>query len=564
MAGGGPPTVAKDLDTRELAQREFSLPLVIEAGAGTGKTALLVARVVAWCMGEGWSLHNEEDRTPEDVARRVIERVVAITFTDAAAAEMARKIGEAFSDLAEGRKPIGWNPDPANIPAEPDESKARAGYLAGEVHRLAVSTIHSFCQRLLSTYPLEAGLHPRFAVDAEEEAIGALVEGVVEEALRCLDRDPIRRDWEVLAEAGVDPPQIAATVQYLVSNGMGASEIELDPFGPDGANSAAKELARKVRAFEAIEQGRLDGLPKTSTTSILARDLVRNLAAQIEALGDAPDFADLASLAAGCSKKARDRIRDWGTVGFGPTESKHLGDAAETAKIAAHDLTIIFNRLAVLRPTEFNSARRVLVPLLREVEARRTARGIVSFNDLLFRAALLVETSPGTVREVCSEIDQLLVDEFQDTDAVQCRLIEKLAFGDHGRPGLFVVGDPKQSIYAWRNADLAAYESFVATVKEDGGERYPLVQNFRSVEPILDEVGRVVDEVMIEEDRRPAAVRSPAADRRPNRGFGIRSRRANGSRILGELAAGPGRWSAHEVKEWNHDGLRGKGDCPGH
>ena len=181
MGGGNAPTVVQDLNTRELAQREFVTPLVVEAGAGTGKTALLVARVAAWCMGDGWTRHAEGDREPGDVARRVIERVVAITFTEAAAAEMARKIGEAFSQLAEGEEPVGWAPDPEAVPADRDESKARAGYLVAEAHRLSVSTIHSFCQRLLSTYPLEAGLHPRFVVDAEEEGIGALVEEVVED-----------------------------------------------------------------------------------------------------------------------------------------------------------------------------------------------------------------------------------------------------------------------------------------------------------------------------------------------------------------------------------------------
>ncbi len=522
MGGGNAPTVIQDLNTRELAQREFVAPLVVEAGAGTGKTALLVARVAAWCMGCGWSLHAEGDREAEDVARRVIERVVAITFTEAAAAEMARKIGEAFSQLAEGEEPVGWAPDPEAVPADRDESRARADYLVAEAHRLSVSTIHSFCQRLLSTYPLEAGLHPRFAVDAEEEEIGALVEEVVEGALRALDQNPLRRDWEVLAEAGVDPPQIAEAVRYLVTNGMSVGDLDQDPFDDARAAAALRELSRAVLSFAAAESGRLDGLSKGATTSILARDLARDLVPAVQALGESPKFSELVSVVSGRSKKAFDRFKTWAVPGgFNKTEAKCLGDAEEAAQRAAFDLSENLTGIAVLRPTEFNSARRVLLPLLGEVETRRTARGIVSFSDLLFRAARLVETSPATVREVCSEIDQLLVDEFQDTDAVQCRLVENLAFGDHGRPGLFVVGDPKQSIYAWRNADLAAYQSFVATVREHGGERYPLVQNFRSVEPILEEVGLVVEEIMIEEDdvQPPFVPLLPTGDRVGARGF---------------------------------------------
>ena len=220
MIGHPTLTVEEDRATRSRAQREFLTPMVVEAGAGTGKTALLVARVVAWCMGHGWALYADKERAPEETARRVIEGVVAITFTEAAAAEMARKIGEALADLAHGVEPVGWMPDEDVLPETLEERKERAGLLSDEVHRLAVSTIHSFCQSLLSTYPLEANLHPRFVVDAEEDAIGALVVEVVEETLRSLDRDPLRPDWEALAGAGIDPPQIAETLQYLVTNGM--------------------------------------------------------------------------------------------------------------------------------------------------------------------------------------------------------------------------------------------------------------------------------------------------------------------------------------------------------
>ena len=94
---------------------------------------------------------------------------------------------------------------------------------------------------------------------------------------------------------------------------------------------------------------------------------------------------------------------------------------------------------------------------------------------------------------------QLLVDEFQDTDRVQCDLVGYLAMGDDGRrPGLFLVGDPKQSIYGWRNADLAAYEAFVGQVREAGGQVHALVVNHRSAPPVLDEVARLVGPVMEE------------------------------------------------------------------
>jgi ATP-dependent helicase/nuclease subunit A len=500
MTGRPTLTVEEDTATRRRAQREFSAPMVVEAGAGTGKTALLVARVVAWCMGPGWTLHEDKERAPEEIARRVIEGVVAITFTEAAAAEMARKIGEALAGLARGLEPVGWMPDEDVLPETAEDREKRAGLLSDEVHRLAVSTIHSFCQSLLSAYPLEANLHPRFVVDAEEDAIGTLVVEVVEEALRSLDRDPQRSDWEALAGAGIDPPQIAETLQYLVTNGVTVSDLERDPFSDDLARREADELKLAVRAFVAIEGDRFDKLSGSASKSISARDVVRDLAERVESLGPTPIFVEVAALANEASQSDLERISDWGRGDFNTTEARCLDDAGEQAGVAAARLSTILNRLAPLRPAEFTAARRVLTPLLHRVEKRRTARGIIGFSDLLYRATRLVESSPGIVRELCSRIDQLLVDEFQDTDSVQCRLVETLAFGSKRKPGLFVVGDPKQSIYAWRNADLAAYGRFVATVEENGGGRYPLVQNFRSVEPILDEVGDVIEKVMVEED----------------------------------------------------------------
>ena len=141
----------------------------------------------------------------------------------------------------------------------------------------------------------------------------------------------------------------------------------------------------------------------------------------------------------------------------------------------------------------------------------------MTFSDLLRRAEGLLASSPGVRREVVAGIDHLLVDEFQDTDDVQCRLVESLALsGDPAsRPSLFIVGDPKQSIYAWRSADLAAYDAFVDRVVDAGGVTVDLVRNFRSVTPILDEVERLVAPVMRQEPGiQPAFQRLEATDER--------------------------------------------------
>ena len=241
--------VAADQASRRLAQSEFQRSVVVVAGAGTGKTALLVSRVVVWCVGPGWERHAGDEGDRGSVARRVIERVVAITFTEAAAAEMARKIGTALIDLAGGASPIGWDPEPGLLPDDEDELRDRARALSEESHRLVVSTIHAFCQRLLSTYPLEAGLHPRFEVDPEGALLQSLAEELVEERLRGLAEDPTRGGWERLAVEGKGPPEVVSALCDLVEAGADSELFEEDPFGDVSSGALVGRLRTVLDAF---------------------------------------------------------------------------------------------------------------------------------------------------------------------------------------------------------------------------------------------------------------------------------------------------------------------------
>ncbi|MCA9512175.1 MAG: UvrD-helicase domain-containing protein, partial [Myxococcales bacterium] len=139
--------------------------------------------------------------------------------------------------------------------------------------------------------------------------------------------------------------------------------------------------------------------------------------------------------------------------------------------------------------------------VLGAVERELADRGVLGFDDLLRGARDLLVSRPAVAAQLRGEIEQLLVDEFQDTDALQCDLVRALALpraadDDGPRPGLFLVGDPKQSIYGWRDADLGAYEAFVGDVVRAGGRALELAVNFRSVPAVLAEVERSLAHAM--------------------------------------------------------------------
>jgi len=235
--------------------------------------------------------------------------------------------------------------------------------------------------------------------------------------------------------------------------------------------------------------------------SLATRDAVARLTEWTENLSGAPSFDALSEVVSGLDERVVPRLKKWSKLGLTGSEKSCLGGAAYAVAAAAGHLEAVLTPLVDPSREELAAARAVVAPLLGDMVRRRTSAGILTFSDLLRRADQLLRRSEGVRREVVAGIDHLLVDEFQDTDDVQCGMVESLALTGpvEGRPALFIVGDPKQSIYAWRSADLAAYDEFVERVKTSGGAIVDLVRNFRSVTPILDEVERLVAPIMREE-----------------------------------------------------------------
>jgi ATP-dependent helicase/nuclease subunit A len=516
---------AADLAARRAAQTRFDVPLVLQAGAGTGKTTTLIGRLLAWTLGEGWEragrrlAERAERKTgrragegPDRVAAEVLGRVVAITFTEAAAAEMAGRAARELAALAAGGEAPGWLEASVLPPAAERALRARA--LLGTLDHLAVRTIHAFCRGLLADHPLEARVHPDLTIDADGRLVEEVVRETVEDALRDGYGDPGDPHLLALASRGFGPPEIVEALASLLQGGLPAAVLAEDPFRPEALRDFHRRLAATCAAVHGLIAPRLRGSRARNARKI--EEALGTLTARLAA----DSGVSIPTLAAWVGEllpgNLVDHLKTWRKRLEG-TEAALFGEVAAALAAAAGALAQLLEHLVRFDPELMEHGRRALAPLLARVERTLRFRGIASFDFLLAGAEALLAGHPEVRRQVRRRIDQLLVDEFQDTDRIQCDLLRWIALDGplEERPGLFLVGDPKQSIYGWRNADLEAYEGFVALVREAGGEVMSLALNFRSVPAILDEVARVIEPVMRRRDGlQPAFEPLLACDRR--------------------------------------------------
>ncbi|MEA2601171.1 MAG: hypothetical protein QOF89_2163 [Acidobacteriota bacterium] len=500
----------QDRDARRAAQTRFDRPLVLQAGAGTGKTTTLIGRLLSWTLGTGWErterrlaeraaarpFGRPEEITPDRIAAEVLGGVVAITFTEAAAAEMAGRTAKELASLAAGGEIPAWL-DAGLLPAA-SERAARARSLLGTLDHLAVRTIHAFCRGLLADHPLEAGVHPDLVIDADGRRVEEIVQEIVEDVLREGYGNPGDPHLLALATRGFGPQEIVEALIALLGSGLPAAELERDPFGMEAVRAFRDRLMAACRAVHGLIAPRV-----RRTRGKNVPKIEEGLAALIARLGEAGDVPVevLKEWGAGLlSKSLRDHLHEWSRR---RKDADLFGDLLDELAVAADALVQILDHLGCLDPELLEHGRLALRPLLAAVEEELRAQGVATFDFLLTGAERLLALHPEVRRQVRRRIDQLLVDEFQDTDRVQCELLRWIALDGlmeekpEERPGLFLVGDPKQSIYGWRNADLRAYDGFVERVREAGGEVMSLVENFRSVPVILEEVARVIEPVML-------------------------------------------------------------------
>ena len=443
--------LAEDERTREEICSHLGETMLVEAGAGTGKTRSLIDRVVSLVLGG----------TP-------VESIVAITFTEKAAAELRERVRSALEDqLVQGT----GDTAPLETALE-------------SLGRAQISTIHAFCLGLLRAFAPEAGVDPDFEIqDAvlAERRFQDRWRGYLEDLGR--EPDAVQVVDRVLS-LGLATRDIGTLAWALWSQQHLASLLEKQPLVVAGA--AWPDLGEMRQVLSRLSLASVSGEDKLRTAVERVIELVERLLAD-------PENREV--LLAGASPVLaqsfhRGRQQDWG----GAARIAEVRDTATTAcqALAAALQALRSEALAALVP--------YLVRFVRQDATARNLEGSLVFDDLIVRVRDLLESSP-TVRTALRERHQaLLIDEFQDTDPLQVDIA--LSFGCIGAgapidPGrLFLVGDPKQSIYRFRRADMAIYAATRARIESAGGSLPELAVNRRSRQVVVEMVNAVFQQLI--------------------------------------------------------------------
>ncbi|HEU4965373.1 MAG TPA: UvrD-helicase domain-containing protein [Bacilli bacterium] len=463
--------------TQWTAIRELDKHLSVSAGAGAGKTWVLTERYTAMLAGRPLvkpplALEELEAARPAGEPARPAQ-IVAITFTKEAAGEMKARIRERLSK---------WKAE------APVEQQRDINLLKEEVERATITTIHGYCSELLREYPVEAGIDPHFAVMEESEARFLLEEAMGE----ALDAGLAQSDEAVVrlvTEYGYRPlveqmvsfyPRIrehTEDFQQEVALPTVEKLQELQAQLPDQAEQLYTLLTRIVHT----DLSDLDTSKGAAKKALALQHLWPNLSEKWQVWKASGYTYD-----AYWPEVLQDLRAGWpGNPGKAFPDVKPMKQLAELVA-------------SLLLPDGLGIAVQDVCHLLAQVHRLYTTRKqqarALDFTDLQNLAVRLL-AQPGVQERQRERLRFLMVDEFQDTNPVQKKLLDALAEGNDDLR-LFVVGDAKQSIYRFRGADLEVFLQTQDQVQADGGEHLSLAHNFRTQTPIIAFVNRLFAALM--------------------------------------------------------------------
>ncbi|MDD2555693.1 MAG: UvrD-helicase domain-containing protein [Syntrophaceticus sp.] len=449
-----------DEAARQAIIRDLDICLLVEAGAGSGKTSSLVQRMTA-LIKEG---------------KCQVDTLAAITFTRKAAAELKGRfqlaLEEAFAE-------------------EPDQvKKERLDQALGKLERCYIGTVHSFCAVMLRERPVEAGIDPSF-----EE-----IEELDDKLLR-------RKAWDdYLLEIQLNKPEQLESLSKI-----GCSPEDLYGFYETLLTYPDVKIVRKKLPIPDFSQvcseldDFLDWAQGLLPTQVPEKgwdnlQLLINDGVRLRKLTDLNNPLNLLHLLTELNRSGaivQNRWRD-------PQEAKDVK--------AAFDEFKEYHLLPALKQWwEYRHAFLVdfVQPAVGYYQELKKGKSKLNFQDLLLRTASLLRDNPEVRCYFQKRFTHILVDEFQDTDPIQAEIMFYLTCTDvlekdwrclEPRPGsLFVVGDPRQSIYRFRRADIDTYNEVKTLLRASGGQILTLTTNFRSEEAVGKWINSIFQDIFPEQ-----------------------------------------------------------------
>ncbi|MDE0556417.1 MAG: UvrD-helicase domain-containing protein, partial [Candidatus Poribacteria bacterium] len=455
----------------------------VTAGAGSGKTTVLVERYLK-------ILRKGNVRSPREI--------VAITYTEKAAAEMKERIIEELSDqeTREG----------------PERSDSLQGFRE-EMGSAHISTIHAFCSRILREFPFQAGVPANFSIIQgidQKLLLQQTVKNTLKEIATDIE-DRHRTELTRLLQRYGGQQKLVDFFSTMVNQRDVLAQLISEIYSNPDSTQIREGWEQQVREELTSTIDIADFIRCLKVALHVAKgknaETVKGLTGRLEALPEqSPNAPEVLNLL----KEMRDLITTKsGTI----AKSDFLGRGTKTTGIETEiDLLVTTGKkiqavppIRIARPAEIDgneddgtqdvtdddfliATTRDLFTLykriLSEYQNTKFSQGKLDFNDLQIKTCDLLENNAEIRQELVVRHKYYMIDEYQDTNELQYNLVMYLT-NQLKNTNLFIVGDPKQSIYAFRGADVSIFEKTREKIVENGGLRIPLTENFRSLSTVI-------------------------------------------------------------------------------
>lgn len=434
----------KNTEQQEQAITTIDKNIAVNAGAGTGKTKVLTERYV-------YILENGKLEKGKEV-----ESIVAITFTKKATQEMKERIREEIKD----RFPLG--------------NKWRRYYK--DIEKANISTIHSFCSSILKDNALEINVDPMFNVLDGDEGDLLLEEVVLKLVFKGIEED--EKIYKMAKSFNRDDLtkviEEVKNIYYEIRN-IGYSFEE----AKDMTLKSIDEIEINLEVIKHIKDDfiyLMDNSRKNSKLYKLKDDKI-----WIDFYNELYDEENLIPIL--------EHLYD------------NIGTNTKEAEIIK-DLENKINKIFLMKEKEYRWLYKTFLDLLVRVDEEYTKakdeQGVLDYDDLQILVLKLLDNN-GIRKSYQDKFKYIMVDEFQDTNELQKKIFYKLCTKEKtlDRSNLFIVGDPKQSIYGFRGADLEVFYDVMEDIeKVSGNKTITLDKNFRTVDTVLDFINVLFQKLM--------------------------------------------------------------------